>query len=79
MSIICKDGKTELHGSTLTLIQDFANVTAAIRATFRDGYSDETADELIALCGQLAYADGDDEKEKVAEIITRIGDTLMRP
>ena len=77
MSIICEDGKTRINGSTLDIIQDFTNVTAAFRATLRDHFSDQATDEIIALCGQLAYAESDNDKEKIAEIVTKIGNVLI--
>ena len=75
--IKCENGRTQIQGSTLDIIQDFANVTGAVRATLQEGYSSEATDELIALAGRMAFAESDDDPQAMAATIKRIGDILL--
>lgn len=70
MSIICDGEKTSIKGSTLDIIQDFANVIHAVNESFREEYTPDETEELIALCGQLAFVHGNDEQSE--DIIMRI-------
>ena len=72
--IKCEKGGTRISGSTLDIVQDLANVIRAVRVSLTDDYSEEQADEVIRLCGEIAFAADDHRKclelfQEVCEII----------
>lgn len=76
MSIICKDGGTRIVGSAVDTIVDFVNVITAVRSSFNDRFDPETTDKVIALCGQLAYAISDCDKEQEDSVQKAIAEVL---
>lgn len=75
--INCDDVGVRVVGSTLNIIQDFTNIVSAVRKALLDNMTPETADELIALCGQLAYASAAEDKSAEADLYERITKTLI--
>lgn len=76
MTIKCSGGGTRLSGSMLDIIQDFVNVIISMRSSLTDKFSQETADKVIALSGELAYAISDGDKENELEVIKLLSDAL---
>lgn len=76
MTIICADGGTHISGDILTIIEDFTNVVASVRECLCDRLPEEKADEIIALCGQLAYNVNDGGKTQEHELLRRVANVL---
>ena len=70
--IKCDDSGTHITGNVLDVVQDLVNVIVSVRKTLGDRMSQEDADKLIALSGQVAFAKCDEDKPKEQEGVESI-------
>lgn len=63
---------TVLYGDTMEILVEFISLTMSLRERLQAEYIDPVADELIAMCGKLAYADSDEEMESIMDGVTKI-------
>ena len=77
MAIKCFDGGTSISGSPLDTVQDFVNIIVAVRRAFLDMSSEDNADILVSLCGQLAYAISEKDDAREMEISKQIAEVFV--
>ena len=62
-----------IDGDTVETIAEFISLLKSIRTAYSERYSDSVADDIIALCGRVAFCNDDDVE---GECLKRIADVL---
>ena len=69
------DKNVELKGNPIELLQDYVNITREFRKMFTNDVGKDAANEMVALCGRIAFAENKEEEElymgKLAEVIMK--------
>ena len=60
--IKANDSHVMVAGTPIDIMQDFVNITRAVRGVLTEKTTEDRADEIISLCGRIAYCE-DDETE----------------
>lgn len=62
-----------IDGGTVETIAEFISLLKSIRTAYSERFSDSVADDIIALCGRVAFCNDDDIED---ECLKRIADVL---
>lgn len=78
-----KNGGVTIDGNVGEILNDFTNVIRAVHEIIKDNYNEETAREVIAFAGRVAFVAIDEEPDELTaykatrelhEILERGGD-----
>lgn len=65
--IKCNKHKTNIHGSILTVSEDFTNIVINVKQFFSERMPEDVASRCLVTCVKLAYAADDEEKRAKLE------------
>ena len=66
--ISCKKGDIEIEGMTFDIMADLSAIIHCVRTMLSKEYRDETAGEMIAFCGKLAFMSDEEVHEETEKI-----------
>jgi len=69
------DKSVAIAGNPIDVMQDFVNITKAVRGLFSEKLGKDRANEVISLCGRIAFAEDTAEEEMYME---RLADVLLK-
>lgn len=67
----------QLKGDVFSLLDEFTGIVRAMRNMLRDHLDEESADEVVALCGKLAFSEDAGERELIVDRIREIEESRM--
>lgn len=69
------DKHVAIAGNPVEVMQDFVNVTKAVHGIFSEKLGEKPANDVVAICGRLAFVDDSSEEEmyleRLAEILSK--------
>lgn len=70
--------EVEIRGDVTDILADFTSIIDSIHARLLQEMPEDIVNELIVMCGKLAYADSDEEMEAVMDGVTKILEDAIR-
>lgn len=64
-----------IEGSTVDVIIELTAIIQSVYEMFENDYDEDFANETIAMCGKLAFAEDDETKHS---IIDRVSESLLK-
>lgn len=61
-----------LYGGIMEVLEEFIALTSSLRERLKSELPDHVADELIAMCGKLAYTNDEDEMNAIVSEVEKV-------
>lgn len=69
------DKHVAIAGNPIEIMQDFVNITKAVHGLFKEKMGEQSSNDIVALCGRIAFVEDQTEEEmyleRLAEILAR--------
>lgn len=62
--------KVAIKGDTMEIIQEFTAIVNSVRERLSMEFPETIADELISMCGKLAYTEDEDEMNDIVDAVS---------